>query len=236
MTDRLAASSYPADEALLAELRAAWPPPGAAGPEPTTVLRVAERYGIALTLEHDAGSYVVTLLAREGDRWRRARPGDGLSSFVAGAPVASERAIGVDQTNESVVVGERVIVKWFRRVGPGPSRAPLLLAHLEAVGFREIPAPVGTIQWRSPTGIDLTLAQGDAFLVSARDGWEWAVERLRRHVEHPETDCPVGCEPWIGRPIGQLVALLHAAFQWPSAGIPKPVRLAPLRSIGGWRR
>src|SRR6478752_7830528 len=178
--------SYGTDAGLLDALPASWPPAGAAstpvdGYRSTDVaaldvvgaVRLTDRLGVALAAE-PRGSFAVVPVAREeyGGPWRRTRPGDGLSAFVAGVPEASERPIGVDQTHESVVVGERAIVKWFRRVGPGPSRAAILLAHLDAVGFRAIPPPLGSITWRSPSGVSFALAQGDTYLAGARDGWK----------------------------------------------------------------
>ena len=249
----IAASSYAADERLLAELRAAWPP--AAPPsspdaavrgyveadlrlrEPTAALRVGDRFALALTAEPD-GAFGVVPLARDDvlvTSWRRAVAGDGLSAFVAGVPLASERSIEADQTNASVVVGERAIVKWFRRVGPGPSRAATLIAHLDAVGFGEMPAPLGSLTWGRGDGPDLTIAQGDTYLAGARDGWEWCVERLERHVGHGETDCPAGCDPWIGVPLGRLVARLHAALSTPSDVLPEPPSAADPRTVAVWR-
>ena len=132
--------------------------------------------------------------------------------------MASERPIGVDQTHDSVVVGERAIVKWFRRVGPGPSRATLLLAHLAEVGFDGIPAPLGSLAWRSPSGVELTLAQGDAYLPDARDGWEWCDERA------------VAGDASIGRELGELVAGLHRALATTSSVIARPGRIGRSRS------
>jgi hypothetical protein len=182
--------SYGTDAGLLDALRESWPVEGAssgvgdgfrpmdlAGLDVVGAVGLTDHLGVALAAE-PGGSYASVPIATEdyGGPWRRARPGDGLSAFVAGVPEASERPIGVDQTHESVVVGERAILKWFRRVGPGPSRASLLLRHLAEVGFDGIPAPLGSLAWRSPSGVELTLAQGDAYLVDARDGWEWCVE------------------------------------------------------------
>ena len=228
--------SYGTDAGLLEELRASWPVEGAsstpvdgyrsidlAGLEVAGAVRLTDRLGVALAAE-EAGSFASVPVAREdyGGPWRRARAGDGLSAFVAGVPEASERPIGVDQTHESVVVGERAILKWFRRVGPGPSRASLLLAHLTEVGFEGIPAPLGTLAWRSPSGAGLTLAQGDAFLPEARDGWDWCLER-----------CEAG-DATVGALLGELVAELHRALATPSPIIEVPVGSAGREEIGRW--
>jgi maltokinase len=247
VAQRLGASSYPADAALLAELRAAWPPADATegrgignvgialtATEPTVALRLTDRFAIALGTESTSAAHLVIPLAREDHRWRLAVAGDGLSSFAAGVPMASERAIGVDQTNDSVVVGERVIVKWFRRTGPERARATTLLAHLAEVKFAEIPRPLGALTWRSPSDVELTIAQGDAFLPGARDGWEWCVERLERHVAHGMTPCPADCEPWIGQQLGQLVARLHEALARPSTVIADPIGMASPSDVRRW--
>jgi maltokinase len=226
VAERLGASSYLADDALLDELRAAWPPPAASRSEgmpgyvdvylsdhePVAVLAVAGSLAVALAADGDA--FLVVPLTRDtaaDGGWRRAAPGDRLSAFVAGVPLASERPVGVDQTHVSVVVGERAIVKWFRRVGPTRSRATLLIGHLEAVGYQGIPQPLGTVDWLSPMGEALTLAQGDAYLASARDGWEWCVEAVEQ-----------GTASTVGRDVGRFVATLHAALATPSWLVREP--------------
>jgi maltokinase len=235
-----AASSYATDKGLLAELRATWPPAGRnaedrEGYRPTNfaelelvgAVRLTDRFAIALgrdTRPGDASFVAICLTRDDAGGWRLAIAGDGLSAFVAGAPVASERSIEVDQTNGSVVVGERAIVKWFRRVGPAPSRAATLLAHLGSVGFAGIPPPLGSLTWVSPDAVDLTLAQGDTFLPGARDGWEWCEEAI---VE--------GLDPSLGTRLGRVTADLHAALAIPSAVIPEPIAHADATSLGAWR-
>jgi maltokinase len=235
-----AAASYATDTALLAELRATWPPSpeidGApAGYRATDLaslhvvgaIRLTDRFAVAVATDTaaDDGSFAVLPLVADDGRWRAAAAGDGLSAFVAGVPLASERPIDVDQTNASVIVGERAIVKWFRRVGRGPSRAQTLVAHLDAVGFAGIPAPLGSLTWRSPAGVELTLAQGDAFLPGARDGWEWCVEAVEKDFD-----------PSLGTRLGQLTAELHAALSTPSSVIRQPIENADSTTIARWRQ
>ena len=245
MSDGLVTASYATHEALLAELRAAWPPPRSpnatreadddreaelAARPPAAALRLADRFGVALVPDDDG--WLSIPMAGFGGRWWRAAPGDGLSAFVAGVPAASERSIGVDQTHASVVVGERAIVKWFRRVGPETSRAATLLGHLDAVGYRGIPLHLGTVAWERPDGPPLTVAQGDAFLVGARDGWEWVVERVERSpagtAGAPEAEAT-------GRELGGFVAGLHGALATPSAVLPGPFGFASPAEVTAWR-
>jgi maltokinase len=246
VSDDLVAASYATDEPLLTELREAWPPgpsplraPTALSPEaqaergyvgvdlrgrpPGAAIRIGDRFAVAFVPDGDA--WLSVPMAGFGGRWWRAEAGDGLSAFAAGVPAASERPLGVDQTNVSVVVGERAIVKWFRRIGPGPTRAASLLAHLHAVGFDAIPQPLGFVTWRRPGGTDLAVAQGDAFLPAARDGWDWALERLERG----EPDAAR-----TGRQLGALVAALHEALAVPSALIPDPVDVAGPAAPTAW--
>jgi maltokinase len=247
----IATQSYATDNALLAELRVRWPltqaaaaharesgfvPVDLAAIELAAAIRLTDRFGVAFGVDGaEDGTYIVMPIVREAEAtWRPAVPGDGLSAFVAGVPMASERPIATDQTNFSVVVGERAIVKWFRRTGPGPSRSSWLVAHLAAVGYPEIPAPLGALTWQSPTAAELTLAEGAAFLPDARDGWDWCVTRLEAHVGHDDGPCPAGCDPSIGGPLGRLVAGLHVALAMPSDVVPEPVAMATPADRRNW--
>jgi maltokinase len=204
-----------------------------------------------------ADRLVLVPLAGADRRWRRARPDDGLSAALVDAldaksklggrfalqPLAdppqlhrpAERAIGVDQTNASVVVGDTVIVKWLQLPEPGEQRAATLLAHLAAVGFDAVPRPFGSLSWTAPDGQESTLALVDAYLHNARDGWEWCVARLDAHLEHEDGPCPPECDAWIGAPLGRLVAGLHVALALPSDVIPEPIAHASPELVDRWR-
>ena len=129
-----------------------------------------------------------------------------------------ERFIVVDQTNVSVVVGERVVVKWMR--SPGPDRSPRMLAHLAATGFTRMPAPHAAVF----AGSDL-IALVTAFLPEAQDGWDWCTDELLAAFDQgPE----LGARAAFGPELGALAAELHAGLATPSAVTPIPVTAEPL--------
>lgn len=85
-----------------------------------------------------------------------------------------ERTFGVDQTNESVVVGERAVVKWMRTAEPGPHPARPMLDALLRRGFTGMPKPWGLVEWQGPADTaPRLLATVDTLLPGAVDGWTW---------------------------------------------------------------
>ena len=150
---------------------------------------------------------------REG----RALQGDG--AFVADAwhaeTVTGERAVTVDQTNESVVVGERAMVKWsvlLPRPGVrGAQPARDRMARLSACEFPGTPRPWGLLHHidHDDASSSLLLATVAEFLPGAQDGWDWAVDDVRRHAsgELSRDDAVV---PSVR--LGELTASLHLAL------------------------
>ncbi|MCD0449616.1 hypothetical protein LO762_10495 [Actinocorallia sp. API 0066] len=118
----------------------------------------------------------------------------------------TERAITVDQTNRSVVVGERLVVKWFTPPAPPPQRGLEVLRQLAEAGFTETARPYTAVF----DGAGALLALVMDYLPDALDGWDWCV------------DAAVAGEP-VGALLGGLVADLHAALATPTASMPEPL-------------
>jgi maltokinase len=195
-------------------------------------------------------------VVREDGRWRRARPRDGASAALIEAlrreeelepgfrlrrlrelgPLRGERAIGVDQTNESVVVGTAAVVKWIAEPAPRDPSVPDLQAHLAAVGFEGVPAPIGALAWTDASGRVATLAFVATWLLDAVDGWDWCVEDVLAHVLHVSEGCDGACEGLLlpGR-LGAAAAGLAVALATPSEVIPHPVERVGREPIRGWQ-
>ncbi|GGL21230.1 hypothetical protein Sme01_40250 [Sphaerisporangium melleum] len=143
--------------------------------------------------------------------------GEAVTRFHPLPPIAAtagERGFDVDQTNHSVVVDERVVVKWLTPPAPLPQPAPEMFAHLTAVGFTATALPYAALTGRSATGGETLVALVTAYLPEAADGWEWCVDEAVAGRTAFATD------------LGSLAAGLHAAMATPSPAFPDPVRQA----------
>jgi maltokinase len=138
--------------------------------------------------------------------------GDGTARLFAPLPplpASIERPITADQTHRSVVVGEQVVVKWFRPPMPPPHRALDLLAHLSTVGFERTATPYAAV-----FDGDHLAALVTAFLPEAVDGYDWCVDAAL-------TGRPIGSD------LGELTADLHAALATSTDAAPARAAWAP---------
>jgi maltokinase len=112
------------------------------------------------------------------------------------------RPIGAEQSNSSVVFGESLILKAFRRVEPGVNPELELLRFLSTHGFEHI-APLSG--WYAYEGrlLDATLGILQEYLADAQDGWELA---LREIADEPEA--------FLDRlhALGDVTGRMHAAL------------------------
>ncbi len=205
---------------------------------------VATPLALLDALDLGAGRWLGVVTDADGDRWtvpmvvedtgvRRAAPGDGVAeALLAAMPVLThdtsfvpdswhsedvrgERGITVDQTNESVVVGERAMVKWsvaLPRPGVrGAQPAANRIAALRTGEFDGTPSPWGLLHYvdHADESVRLLLATVAEFLPGAEDGWDWAVDDVRRLARGQST--LEGALLPAAR-LGELTARLHVAL------------------------
>jgi maltokinase len=195
--------------------------------DPLDALDLAEGKRLAI-VEADNGLAALPMV-HEAGQWRRAVAGDGVAEALlqvlakqkgssargnfavqswCHAASFGERAVGVDQTNESVIVGEAAVVKWAAHLQEGPHPAPRRIAMLRAAGFTGMPTPWGLITWQPPDGEETLAVSVDEYLPSAVDGWTWAVDAITDAVTGAGADTALA----MARQVGSLVADLHVAL------------------------
>ncbi len=132
---------------------------------------------------------------------------DGTASFRRAGALLDEdlqavRPMGAEQSNTSLVFGERVVLKVYRRVGAGPNPELELVRFLSERGFPHIPALAGWYEYNGRL-IDATLGLAQEFVTGATDGWDLALtdlrERPERFVERART-------------LGEVTGAMHTAL------------------------
>jgi maltokinase len=137
----------------------------------------------------------------------------GLAEFRALGriePVRDVRPMGAEQSNSSLVLDERMVLKAYRRLGAGPNPEMEILRFLTDRDFPHVAALRG---WYGHTGriIDATMGIVQDFVSGAVDGWDLALGDLR---EDPERFLARARE--LGEVTGHLHATLASDHQDPA--------------------
>jgi maltokinase len=91
------------------------------------------------------------------------------------------RPVGVEQSNSSVVFGEQLILKVFRRLAPGVNPELELLRFLSERSFAHIAPLAGWYEYAGRL-VDATLGTLQEYLSGAREGWALCLEDLEGFV------------------------------------------------------
>jgi maltose alpha-D-glucosyltransferase/alpha-amylase len=93
------------------------------------------------------------------------------------------RRMDVEQSNTSVVIAERVVLKGYRKVHPGPQPELETARFLDRVGYRNTPALCGYLQHIDAQGEETALCILQAFVESQGDGWSTTLAYLDRFFD-----------------------------------------------------
>ncbi|MDX6572625.1 MAG: maltokinase [Gaiellales bacterium] len=162
-----------------------------------------------------------------GDLMRAAAGAHGDASAVDFHPLsgpdglpplgsAALRAIGEGHSNTSVVVGEELVLKVYRRLDAGINPELELLRFLTEHGFRHSPHLLGSYE-HTGRQIDATLGIVTRFVPAESDGWSFALSSLAgdpaRFLERLER---------LGEVIGEMHVLLASDSSDPAFAPEEP--------------
>jgi maltokinase len=118
-------------------------------------------------------------------------------------PCEAVRPIGVEQSNSSVVLDERYVLKVYRRLEAGPSPELELLRALGEAGFEHAPRLSGFLE-HAGDPLETVLAIVTELIPGAGGGWELTLDALAS-----------GDAAWLprrARRLGEITGAMHAAF------------------------
>ena len=91
-------------------------------------------------------------------------------------PTGLTRPLGAEQSNTSIVIADRAVVKVFRRLRDGQNPELEMLRFLTAQGYQHVAPLLGWYEVDGPMSTTLGIAQG--LVTDGRDGWELTLELL----------------------------------------------------------
>ena len=92
--------------------------------------------------------------------------------------------LGAEQSNTSLVFGDRLILKLFRRVDQGPNPDLEIGRFLtEKAGFAHSPAVAGAIEYRPRKGQASSLAIVQQCVANQGDAWRFSLDAVDRYFE-----------------------------------------------------
>jgi maltose alpha-D-glucosyltransferase/alpha-amylase len=98
-------------------------------------------------------------------------------------PNLESRISRAEQSNSSIVYGDRFILKIFRKIEPGPNPDIEVSDFLTAHDFQHIPALAGYLQYTPTQGEPAHVAVLQAYVPNQGDAWSYTMDALGRYFE-----------------------------------------------------
>lgn len=180
-----------------------------------------------LTENSDASGSGLPLLA--------GRTGHAFTTEIAHAVIGRSR---VEQSNTSLRISDRAIVKFIRKLEAGPHPELEIGRFLAANGFPATPPLVGWTEFVGRRNEHFALSLLQEFVPNQGDGWSWTLDRLTRGIIAGEQQALQQLDQWL-QTLACRLAELHRVFASGSddPGFrPEPVTPGDLRnweSAGG---
>ena len=163
----------------------------------------------------------------DGSRFRFHALGEA-GELVSPLGPADERRLAVEQSNSSVRVGDRLMLKIYRLLEPGENPELEVSRFLTAAGFRHTPGLHG---WAAAemAGTSATAAMLQELVPARGDGWAWLLASLGAPPQGP-LEALAGVAQ-----IGGITAEMHAALASRPDDLAFPARPAEAAERRAWR-
>ncbi len=92
--------------------------------------------------------------------------------------------LGAEQSNSSVVYGERLVLKLFRRLAVGTNPDLEIGRFLtERNDFAHVAMTAGFLEYRTPRSESITIAVLQNWVENEGDAWHWTLDQIKRFYE-----------------------------------------------------
>jgi maltose alpha-D-glucosyltransferase/alpha-amylase len=176
-------------------------------------VRRERRVGL-LTDGFALGEFAQSVLTGMRDGTRVPIDGGGELRFESAAqfeidPLDEAEWIAAEQSNSTMIVGRRAVLKLLRRIAPGIHPDAEMVDYLARNGFEQVPPILGTVK-RVDQSEETLQMMVQAFVYNQGDGWQWTLGALERLVTDTEASFS-NYENFIGN-LGCRLAQMHAVL------------------------
>jgi trehalose synthase-fused probable maltokinase len=155
--------------------------------------------------------------------------GELLPGGVDEAGGLHEQRLQVEQSNTSVRLGDRLMLKLYRLLEPGINPEVEVMDFLTEVGFTRAPRLAGWLSYRDGAAEPAAAAMVQSLVPARGDGWSWMLERLTALPHGPVEALAAVAQ------IGGITAELHAALRSRPERPGFPARQATTAELDAWR-
>lgn len=148
-------------------------------------------------------------------------------------PDADPEWLSAEQSNSSMMLGQRAVLKLLRKIEPGIHPDAEMVRYLTDHGFANTPQILGEVRLHQGDEASLMMLV-QRFVYNQGDGWAWTLGILERLATDDETSFS-NYENFASN-FGRRLAEMHAVLAQPSddaAFAPEPITLAQADRLSG---
>jgi maltose alpha-D-glucosyltransferase / alpha-amylase len=119
----------------------------------------------------------------ETDRGRIGFVASAQMASIDMAPEVEVRRLGVEQSNSSLLIGELMVLKLYRKLVPGINPEGEMCRFLTEAGYRNTPPLFGSIDYIDEKKVPTPLAIVQGFARNQGNGWDHALGYLEPRLE-----------------------------------------------------
>jgi maltose alpha-D-glucosyltransferase/alpha-amylase len=159
--------------------------------------------------------------AKIGDCELHFDPTSALGKFELAAKEEIEWP-GAEQSNSTLVIGRKAVLKLFRRLSIGIHPEAEMTRYLTENAFSGTPSLLGEVVRTGANGERATIAVLQGYVTNQGDGWAWTLQQLDRLVDEGATPYAESSEPHFesysafARVIGRRLGEMHRILASPS--------------------
>src|SRR6516164_2867733 len=174
----------------------------------------------------------------------RFKPSDVGRGLLRIKPDAEVNWLSAEQSNSSLILGDAVVLKLFRRMSAGEHPEAEMGRYLTASGFAHAPPLLGEIVRVGADGSQYALAVAQGFVRNQGDAWSWMLDQLTRAIDalgthrasdDSQADLLTDCES-IASTTGRRLGEMHAVLARPTGESAFAPQIASAADVAGWGR